>query len=222
MFRTMEIDNVARPFLNRQTTEPQPKTPSFNTSEWWACVISEKLLNYDTLIPKHSTEARAPPKDFDLLPGFHSPKKEGPKEADVQDIFAGMDTALHNDDDESEEPHSGEDQGTGHATVLPLPRKSGAAKLLGTHCGELPHGSQLEDYHAPPLKNHARDAEGRYWRDFAIQARDAFPASAELREVYGTTSETLDINIVDALEAVNRQNELFKSVGKFNIEPESI
>ena len=221
-WRTTEIDSIARPYLNRQESEQQRPAPSFNTPDWWACVISEKLLNYDTIMRKHSTEAAAPPTDLDLLPEFVPPKRDDTKEVEAQEKFASMFTSLQNDDDDSDESDRGEDQGTSHEPTLPTPRKLGVASPLATHCGELPAGSQLDDFHTPPLKLHPRNQEGVYWRGFAVHAREAFPASTDLHDVHGTTDESWNINTADALEAVERQNLFFKSVDEFNIEPGSI
>ena len=46
------IHKLVEPYNRCQPAVPQP---SFNTPEWWACLIDEKLRNYDALMSKHKT-----------------------------------------------------------------------------------------------------------------------------------------------------------------------
>ena len=134
-------------------------------------MISAKFLNYDTIMRKHSTEATATPTDLDLLPEFVPLKCDETKEVEAQETLASMFTSLQSDDDDNTGSAREGDPGASRETVLLKPRKPGVAYPLATHCGDLPVGSQPDDFHTEPLKIHPRHKEGAYRRGFALQAR---------------------------------------------------
>ena len=55
-------------------------------------------------------------------------------------------------------------------------RERGQIPPVATHCGTLPAGSALEDFHQPLARIHARNAEGRYWQNFSTRVQQTFPS----------------------------------------------
>ena len=45
--------------------------PVFNTADWWACMTSDRLRNYEAAMHKHGTDMSAVPTEVDNLPVFH-------------------------------------------------------------------------------------------------------------------------------------------------------
>ncbi len=90
-----------------------------------------------------------------------------------------------------------------------------------THCGVLAGTRSAEDVHDPPATVHARNAEGRYWKDFSTQVQNVFSenASDEARVIQEVS---WNIQGVDALSAAERQQNFFKSVDQFHADPEDL
>ena len=97
-------------------------------------------------------------------------------------------------------------------------RAPGRPEPLATHCGALPAGFTIADFHAPPSKVHARNVEGLYWKDFASQVREAFPHTSPASTVTGP-DETWNIPGSDARSAAERQLTFFKCVDKLQLDP---
>eukprot|EP00973_Karenia_brevis_P019025 2609421-Karenia_brevis.AAC.1 len=75
-------ENVARalstrpPFSTSQdnaTSGGLHREPSFNSSEWWASVISERLRNYEVATRRHTVEASQTPSNLSFLPEYRQP-----------------------------------------------------------------------------------------------------------------------------------------------------
>ena len=121
-------------------------------------MIAEKLRNYDAAQQKHKVEAFLTPHNFDDLPTYEKnasvpEREELPRAGSNQsndESQAGRDSPRLDDDDATTclEPSK---QRTPRGTVP-----------LAVHCGEMPEGSSLDQFHAPPSKVHSRNAEGRY------------------------------------------------------------
>ena len=68
----------------------------------------------------------------------------------------------------------------------------------------MPFGSRLEDFHEPPRVINARNAEDRYWQDFAGKVREALPPS-QSDSILANTGPQWNIREVDALIAAGKQ-----------------
>ncbi len=62
-WRKLEIDAVAAR-CGRAKTPSDLAQPSFGTNEWWACVIAEKLKNYEVAVRRHKAAADSAPKNL--------------------------------------------------------------------------------------------------------------------------------------------------------------
>ena len=69
----------------------------------------------------------------------------------------------------------------------------------------------MEDFHEPPQKIHARNAEGRYCQEFAGKVRVAIPASQSECTLVNSSSQW-KIGECDALSAAGKQELFFKSI----------
>ena len=61
-WRKQDIDGVAARFIKKAQEQPQ-----FGTLDWWACIISEKMRQYDMIYKKHTSEQMVP-QNLSLLP----------------------------------------------------------------------------------------------------------------------------------------------------------
>ena len=68
-WRKYEIDEVAAPYLRRDVEMLHP-FPEFDSKVWWACMISQKLRNYDMARNVHLQESYAQPRDLSHLPDY--------------------------------------------------------------------------------------------------------------------------------------------------------
>ena len=91
-WRTHDIDALAAPYFKKSKldTLPEPRlhgnrdNPGRRT--WWACMISEKLRNYDTANRLHKVEASLPPQNLGALPVYeYTTSAEAANEAPSSD-----------------------------------------------------------------------------------------------------------------------------------------
>ena len=82
-------------------------------------------------------------------------------------------------------------------------------------CGVMPSGAGLHDFHAPPLKVHARTAEGAYWRGFGDQVATVFPATNS-DDVLGVTGNAWGVAAGAASEACARQSLFFQALDRYD------
>jgi len=205
-----EVDRLAAPYVTKKAGVGRT-APTFGSDEWWACAIYEKLRNYEAAMRKHNVEAYAVPQNLSGLPDYKL--APGLQQCDEEKGAAPPD----NESDSSLEPAARRDCPEDEAEDFPQqrPRVPGStAEPLATRCGELPTGSRVEDFHDPPLRTQRRNCEGRYWQDFAAQARETFPKTYE-EGIALARPESLQIDTADALAAVDRQKAFFQSVDKF-------
>ena len=75
-WRTYDIDATAAPYFKKSKSETllEPRLHGNRENSgrrtWWACMISEKLRNYDTANRLHKVEASLPPQDLEALPVY--------------------------------------------------------------------------------------------------------------------------------------------------------
>ena len=65
-WKTEDVDRIALPYFKRNENCERPR-PLFDSLDWWACMISEKLRNYDMSQRKHIVEAFNVPTNATLL-----------------------------------------------------------------------------------------------------------------------------------------------------------
>ena len=65
------VDRTAAPYFERRAAERLPR-PAFDTTEWWACMISEKLQNLELATRRHRADSMAPPEDLSGMPEYEA------------------------------------------------------------------------------------------------------------------------------------------------------
>ena len=176
-------------------------------------MVSEKIRNYDGVQCRHVTEAGGAPNDLSLLPEFQAAAPVPVDATDENSASDDREAVSNNSGDASSDP---ELKTLLDSTPIP-PRAEGRADALAKHCGSLPEGSRLEDFHEPPRKIHAKNVEGNYWKEFAEQMRESFPSSRTDPALTNSTSQWR-IPEVDALTSAGKQQLFFKGLDKYNID----
>lgn len=218
-WRTHEIDAIAATYFKKSQSEtlPEPRL-HFNRENpgrrtWWACMISEKLRSYDTASRLHKVEASLPPQDLAALPVYeYTMSDEAGHTPPPPD--------LNQSNDESQGSRHGlpsEDEDRIQGPEATKQRCAPTSTPLASHCGNLPAGYSLEHFHAPPSKVHARNAEGRYWQEFASQMHRSL-SSQEEQDVSLALPPDCTIDSADAVDAAERQQSFFKAVDGFQLE----
>ena len=100
-------------------------------------------------------------------------------------------------------------------------RASATTVPLSVHCGVLPDGSAIDDFHYPPRKVHHRKAEGKYWKRFEEMA-GVLDFATGMGEPELAVCSSWDISVSDALMACEKQLQFFKSVDSFQYDPVSL
>ena len=187
----------------------------FNTPGWWACMTSDRMRNYDTSMRKHGSDMSAMPTDVDDLPLFHETVAGKAAATDEMPTFEGVgaeggldfDMFCGNNDDDCAEQ---DERDT---------RAKAPVAMASRHCGVLPAGCSLSDFHLPPAKLHARNAEGRYWQGFVQQLQEASPANA-LSAVHRAPEPTWRVSCDSVTTALERQSQFFKIIDLSDYDPE--
>ena len=94
-------------------------------------------------------------------------------------------------------------------------RSSGRQGAVAQHCGELLESQRVEEFHYPLAKVHARNAEGRYWKEFESQVSQVFPSLVG-EQPESVSEDSWGISCDAALGAAERQSLFFKSVDGFD------
>ena len=207
-WRRVDVHEVAAS-CQKRVADGQDR-PAFDTPAWWACLVEEKLRNWDALTRKHHVIASAIPQNVDRLPEDNSASHAGPEgdepksDAQCQDL---SEEQLFGGCHEEGVLSDGED-----APVPPLrpPRPSSAPQPVDVACGSLPAGATLDDYLRPPAKIHARSAELMYWRGFSdADLLSQPPAASDAAPIHVT--QPWDVAAADALDASLLQAAFFKT-----------
>ena len=216
-WRQDEIDAAAAPYLSRNGGDG-PAPPQFNSSEWWACMISLRLKNMDLVLSKHEGKEFAAPKDCQ-----HLPATVGPTEVATDDA-SGNDGGLDADDTDQpwapgsppsqvDEAHSRSDEEPGHKKQR-FP--SAQALRCGTHFGD----RQIDGFHSAPLES-CRTPEAIYAQEYERMTQKSKSAA------HGEPGQTpklapddsIDFDVGDATETFERQAEYFKAVDAYEHDP---
>ena len=197
--------------------------PPFDTPTWWARLTLEKIKNYDIALRRHTVESARAPIDVLGLPEYNfidnSECNGVSKDDDAVDcIDPGAAAAEESSDSGYRSDHDRDPLQKNHDANL-RKRKSHTLDSLASHCGIMPTGCVLEDFHDPPVKIMSRNVEGKYWQDFALQEREAFARPCDEPELL-VRNVSWEINTEDAVSAAVNQATFFKSVDSFHVDYE--
>ena len=215
-WRENDIDAVAATYFDRSATEALPE-PAFDSTEWWACMVSQSLRNMDMLLSRHHGAEFNVPKDISTLP-----ETAAPQDADGYAGAEPSEPAGDEDDDcwrphveqwpEAECPASDvEEINKQESHKFPPPEVS--------RCGDLPAGTTLEGLHSTP--HAARSQEAIYARGFqeSMQRGTTGSRSSELAVAKLVEDELLPTDAAGAALAVAGQIEYFKAIDRYEADP---
>ena len=213
-WRRDEIDAVAASCKQR-LQEDSAFNIEFDSDFWWACLIHEKLRNYETSMRPQHGDLCTVPHDLAGLPQY---KASRTVDTEVADVEAPKGDDSSDDGNELWRDFAGPSDFIDSDAGKVRARAPAAKNPLATHCGVLPQGTQLEDFHNPPLKRGVRtSAEERYWRECAERLGESLPSTlSESSSQSEHVSWQLDAS--DALSAAERQKAFFQAVDKFEYE----
>jgi hypothetical protein len=200
-WREFDVSAKAAEYKNND-----PKISDFFSEGWWACLIEEKLRNYETAMRRHTSDSLHVPTMLNELPEY----EEKPVHCDAEEN-------ANDEKSDKDSEHSHVNDGgiscmlDSENTTQKIKKCTGVSDPLATHCGALPPGTQIEDFHNPPLILNVRSAENLYWQDFARQHKECF-GDTELDSSMRALSPTYEIGAEDALEAATKQTNYFKSI----------
>lgn len=100
-------------------------------------------------------------------------------------------------------------------------RAAATADPLAKHCGSLPDGYRVEDFHEPPQKVQRNNPEVGYWRNFVGKLREAIPSSTPEAVQVNTSTEWI-IRETDAITSASKQQLFFKGIDDFKIDTSDI
>jgi hypothetical protein len=188
---------------------PPPSTVT-DCDHWWACLIHEKMRNYDVARRRHESDPSACPDDLAALPLFHAPERKAEDNADVAGDDAGSaeedNDHLENDADEfcaivADRKKRTNDRASGMPTVV--------------RCGILPDDTFLGSFHYPPSKIHPRAAEENYRREFGECISTAFNRKDFVSGPHLAVDTSYHLSSRDAVDAAKRQKVYFEAVDKY-------
>ena len=160
-WRTFDIDAVAAPHLRKDKSDALPhpmlhgNIDDTRRQAWWACLVSEKLRNYDVAMRKRQVEAPLQPRDVAELPVYEH-VGFGNDMVDPTDVGSNHSSVQSNPSDHLMGP-DGDDEAMG--LDVHKSRSVATNNPVSVHCGEIPDGVSLDHFHTPPSQVHARNAE---------------------------------------------------------------
>ena len=179
--------------------------PSFDSDEWWACLIYEKLRNYDAAKARHRADISSAPSNLSSLPVFRASYEPVPEEKSNQDMPESA-----SDDEPPAQWNNASTDRCARAPRLPVP-----TPVL---CGQLPEGKDLNHFHRPPSTIHCRGAEAKYWNEFSTQSSQVFvdeDTAAGEEDPARTVDVPWGISAHSAMEAADKQKKLFETMDKY-------
>ena len=216
--RTETMENVCPPtHAQNLASELYASEIAFDTPQWWAHMIYEKLRNYDVAKRKHEAEP-AVPVNVSALPIFHEPgNREQQSEARLQQLHESSGNESQNENMVVDADDTAE---TEDVSMQPK-RAQRSAMQIAVHCGLLPSGTGLSDYHTPPLKIHARNSEANYWRDFSMHISEVLPETLDAVPERAVNS-SWGLSSIEASVAAEKQKLFFKAIDKSQLQVEGI
>ena len=172
-------------------------------------MIFEKIRNYEAAMGKHSSSPSSAPTDLELehLPVDRTPREQTSPPGETT-VVAGNEASGADSDADSVDMEEGRDPVRAAACPEPI------AHL----CGTLPRNRTLEEFCMPPVRVHGRNAEGRYWKEFAEQTRSVMEDTALTDSVSLAMDDSWNIAAGDAAAAAGHQKRFFRCVDNFQIE----
>ena len=201
--------------------------PVFDTPEWWACIIFEKLQNFELALRRVQADCCACPSDLTTLPEMQSaevprpssapPAPDGhPEDAESrgssEPSHHGSDVGVDDDED-----GDGTAEGADESKRKKL-RPGRWSQPEHVRCGTLPAGSNVEEFHRPPLRLHARNVEGKYFQTF-VDSLYASQPEIDVDAIRHAERDTWSLDSQAALESFENQRGFFRSVDGFRLEP---
>ena len=183
--------------------------PKFNTPDWWNCMISERLRNYDAAMQKHGTDMSSLPAEVAGLPLFHQTAETGIRAATEDGDGALLPDEEPAGDDLSTALFDCDDVRACDADAVDQRPPRSLIPSTAVYCGVLPSGCCLAEFHLPPTKLHSRNAEGRYWQGFVTQLQDASPG-ATLAHASRAEESPFSLSSQSALLALECQSSFFR------------
>ena len=189
----------------------------FDTPQWWAHMIYEKLRNYDVAKKKHEADPTVPV-NVSKLPFFQETcNREQQAEACLRQPH---ESSGNESQDEKMEVDADDTAETDDVSMRPK-RALGTAMPLAVQCGVLPSGTGLSDYHTPPLKIHARNSEANYWREFSMQISEVLPETLDAVPERAV-NRSWCLSSIEASVAAEKQKLLFTAIDKSHLNIEGI
>ena len=131
-WRKNEVEVVAESAL----TSGHEKIP-FNSREWWACMVQEKLRNFDVARKRHHTDISSTPTSVSDLPAFCEPSAV---ERDETVIGGDVDASSEDSDCEDDKDALGEDVALADVDQRRLSDMSGRPPPVSALFGAMPSG----------------------------------------------------------------------------------
>ena len=194
-------------------------SPPFDSVEWWSCMTSEKIRNYDVLQPAHTDEALQAPTNLTSLPEYVNVPADTSLGSEADNVQGKEGTDEGSESEDMSERGKEVDDSCVLSGDVGLrsseTRSSRRQDVVARHCGELLESQRVEEFHYPPAKVHARNAEGRYWKEFESQVSQVFPSLVG-EQLESVSEVSWGISCDAALDAAERQSLFFKSVDGFD------
>ena len=177
-------------------------------------MIHEKCRNYDVAKKRHHTDMGSIPTNVADLPQSREP--DCPRSQEDDGVHKTRDSSS-DEGDELEPPVDGARDVEGILGAVKNKtrpgRLAGQEPPIAVTCGVMPPGTGLHDFHAPPSKVHARNAEAVYWRDFGTQVVNVFPKQDDV-DVQKAVNSSWGISSLSAVTASESQRLFFKAIDK--------
>ena len=191
---------------------------SFGSREWWACMIDEKLRNYDVAKKKHGTDISSLPTNISNLPTFQ-PFCEPPMGDSLPNT--GEKNATDDASQCSADVPNIDDVKDCLDTQSKIKNSASKGMPVALHCGVLPSGARLHDFYLPPTKVHARNPEALYWQGFGTSFSQMFSQDVDIAPQCAH-SVVWNISTENASEAAERQKLYFKALDQYKIDVQSV
>ena len=211
-WRQHDIDAVAAPYQRRDKAMLHP-FPEFDSKVWWACMISQKLRNYNAARARHLHEGSQEPRDLSHLPEYEACVPAS--EFRTTGACLGSEGEGASSDSESDKSCPS-DAGASKQPPKILCKSSRSDAPPSLLCGHMLEGFTVDSFHAPPQHVHARNLEGQYLLDFSERVRHALPLVENLYDRLAIVT-SIDIPVDDALQAATQQKSFFKRVDKYEL-----
>jgi len=192
--------------------------PVFNSKEWWACIVHEKMRNLDTAQKRHNTDPMAVPQDLTGLQEYSTADVRTEVDEDAAKRYVPDDDSSGNSDCGDPNIAADEEGVSGDGAAKRKRQNALRASPLSVFCGKLPDGKRLGDFHSPPAgKIHHKSVESIYWQEFGKRLESVFKSDDQPKDVVGADDVGWCLSGAEAAAACDRQNKFFKDVDKYLI-----